>query len=37
MANHFIKLDIEGLYNTLQPIKANYEAIKKYKNKLNKI
>lgn len=26
MANHFIKLDIEGLYNTLQPIKANYEA-----------
>lgn len=29
MANHFIKLDIEGLYNTLQPIKANYEAVKK--------
>lgn len=29
MANHFIKLDIEGLYNTLQPIKANYEVIKK--------
>lgn len=29
MANHFIKLDIQGLYNTLQPIKANYEAVKK--------
>lgn len=29
MTNHFIKLDIEGLYNTLQPIKPNYEVIKK--------
>ena len=25
----FMKLNIEGLYNTLQPIKANFEPIKK--------
>ena len=27
--NHFIKLDINGLYNDLKPIKPNYEVVKK--------
>ena len=26
---HFLKLDIEGIYNGMQPIKPNFEVIKK--------
>ena len=29
MTNHFIKLDINGLYGDLKPIKPNYEIVKK--------